>query len=119
MTSPVAAGTLDLLEVLKTVAGTTATADPGLEPQLPALIIGPPRLAWTTTSSDPTEATYIVFAVVDADERAIERLWDLCTAVAEAVDRLPHAAVTAADPGVFTSGNAQLPCYHITIEVGL
>lgn len=120
MTGPVAAASAALLAALKAVPAATATADPGSEQQLPALYVGAPQLAWETGDSAPTTAIYIVIAVVDADERAIERLWDLSTAVAEAVDmRLPNAAVTSAGPGTFVLGATQLPCYNITIEVGL
>lgn len=121
MTSPVTVATGELLAALKTVPGATATADPGATlANLPALVIGPPRLTWESDGRfGPTAARYLVWAVVDADERAIERLWSLVVDTAEAIDSRSDGVVVQADPAVFPSGTAQLPAYEIQIEVPL
>ena len=120
MTSPVATATAEVKSALATVPGATVTTDPGATlAVLPALVLGPPRLSWESGCLGPTEALYIVSVVVDQDERAIERLWDLVVAVGNAVDGHSDGVVVQADPGVFPSGPAQLPCYDVQIEVPL
>ena len=111
----------DLTRALDSGTGLAVTSDPGLTlAALPAAVIGPPRLTWESGNLDPTEATFIVYLVVDADQYAIERMLDLVTEVSNAVDQfMPNAAVTQADPGVFPSGAEQLPCYDVQIEVSL
>jgi hypothetical protein len=110
--------TADIMKALATVPGAVATTDPGATlASLPALVLGPPRLMWESGCLGPTSALYVVSAVVDADERAIERLWALVVEVGDAVDQFSEGVVVQADPGVFPSGTAQLPCYDVQIEV--
>lgn len=120
MTGPVAIATAELKAALATVNGAVATTDPGgTLAALPALVIGPPRLVWQTGCVEPTEARYLVWVVVDADERAIERLWDLVVEAGHAIDAYSDAVVIQADPAVFPSGTAQLPAYELQVEVPL
>ena len=104
----------------QTVDVAVASADPGATlANLPALVLGPPRLTWETGLRAPTSALFIVYVIVQADERAIERLWDLVVDVGEAIDARTDGVVIQADPSVFPSGTAQLPAYEIQVEVGL
>jgi hypothetical protein len=81
-------------------------------------IIGPPALIWEGMCDGPTSARFLVYVVaVPADERAIERLWELVPLVAEAIDDVTDAVVTTALPGQW--GSANLPCYELTVEVSL
>lgn len=118
----VAAATADLVKALETVPDVAVTTDPGTTlASLPAVVIGAPRLTWEGTGAaaalPPTSAMYPVWVVVDADELAIERLWQLVVEAAGAIDQFTDGGVVVqADPGVFPSGTAQLPCYDITVE---
>jgi hypothetical protein len=118
---PVSDAARDLLAALDSVGEGKATADPGATlANLPAFVLGPPRLTWENAAShEPTGALFIVYAVVAADERAVERLWDLVTRASEAIDDRTNGVVIQADPGVFPSGTTNLPCYELQVEIGL
>lgn len=117
MTGPVAIATADLREALAAVSGVSVTTDPGAElTSLPTIVIGPPRITFETGCPGPTGARWLVWVVVDADERAIERLWDLVVEAGGAVDRFSDAVVIQADPAVFPSGASQLPAYELQVE---
>ncbi|MFI6759365.1 hypothetical protein ACIBF5_09515 [Micromonospora sp. NPDC050417] len=108
----------DLLTALGTVPDVVAYGDPGESVRPPATVLGPPALTWESLSASPTSARWLVYIVVPAEERALDRLWELVPLVAAAIDQLPDAVVIRADPGAFLSG-AELPCYELTIEVAL
>jgi hypothetical protein len=92
------------------------TATNGAEP--PAVIVGAPTLAFEAYNPAPTSATFPVFALVQRDEFAMDRLLDLGPAVVAAiVDNLPDAVVPRAQPAEF--GERGQPCYEITVEVSL
>ena len=116
--SAIADAAVMLETALKGMDGVRAYRDPGANLQCPAAVLGPPALTWETGCVGPTSARFLVYAVVDADERAVEKLWDLVDQVANAIDAT-DAVVVHADPAVYTSGTRQLPCYEITTEVGL
>ena len=84
----------------------------------PATIVGPPALRWEALAIKPTSARFLVYAIVDADERALGRLDDLVLLVAEALDGT-LGVVTAADPVLYPVGTSELPCYQITVEYPL
>jgi hypothetical protein len=108
-----------ILAALEGVGGVNATADVGKTLDPPSLVLGPPALMWQGVCSGPTSARWLVYAVVPADERALERLWELVPAVADALDALPDVSVIRADPGAYVNGGVELPCYEIQIEVSL
>jgi hypothetical protein len=83
---------------------------------LPAVVIGPPELLWETGCLGPTSMRLLLYVVIDADERALERLWDLVPLVADAADAT-EAAVISAVPGTY--GTPVLPAYEITLEMPL
>ncbi len=118
---PVSDAARDLLAALDSLGEGKATADPGATlANLPAIVLGPPRLTWEGAANhEPTGALFIVYLVVAADEQAVERLWELVTEASSAIDDRTNGAVIQADPGVFPSGTAQLPCYELQVEVGL
>lgn len=94
--------------------------DPGADLQTPAIVLGPPALAFEAISVGPTSARFLVYAVVDASEFAVERLWTFVEAVAAAVDvHCENGVVTQALPVPWTEGATELPSYEITVEVGL
>jgi hypothetical protein len=84
----------------------------------PVTIVGPPALRWEVLALKPTSARFLIYAIVDADERALERLDDLVLLVAEALDGT-RGVVTAADPAIYPVGTSELPCYQITVEYPL
>ena len=119
--SAVADQIAELEAQLKTVSaiGSAVHRNPGASlALLPAVVIGPPILLWETGCPGPTEMRLILYVVIDATDRALERLWDLVPAVADAADQT-DAAVISASPGSFLSGATPLPAYEITIEVPL
>lgn len=96
-----------------------AYTDPAATVAPPGVVIGPPTLSWDASCSDPTVATFHLFVIVKQDARATEALWDLVPLVAAALDELTDGAVTTATPGTWDSGGTVLPCYTITLEIGL
>lgn len=108
-----------LAAALGTVAGLSVYTDPGVSADPPAVLIGPPSLTWDGYVSAPTDARYELILMVAADERANERLWDLLPQVAAAVDTVQDAVVRSAEPGAWTTGTTELPCYRITVETSL
>lgn len=104
---------------LREVEDVDVTADLGANLDPPAVILGPPDLAFEAMSSTPTVAAFPVWVVAGADEDAMPRLWALLPAVAAAVDDLDFAAVTVAIPGAYNSGGSDLPAYELTVEAAL
>lgn len=111
----------DIVKALQTIPEITATADPGaVLANLPAAVLGPPRLRWEGASNEqPTSAQFLVYLVVNADADTVERLLALVEAVVETLDAQTDGVVIQADPGVFPSGTVSLPCYEIQVEVSL
>jgi hypothetical protein len=116
--SAIADAAVMLETALNTVEGARAYRDLGANLVCPALVLGPPALAWETGCNGPTSARFLIYAVVDSNERAVEKLWDLVGLVADAIDAT-EAVVISADPAVYRSGTTDLPCYEITTEAGL
>lgn len=91
----------------------------------PVVLIGPPTLLRTTPGIEPNEATFSIFAVVDADERALDRLDELEPQVVEVIETATFAGapmgavVRSSTPQFYVSGNANLPCYRMQTEVPL
>lgn len=93
-----------------------ATIDP------PGLVVGPPRLAWTMLTTQPTEATFAVFVIGALGEDAIEDLYAYVQPVADAItDNYPEgrATVQSADPTVYPSGGSDLPALEFSVDVAL
>lgn len=95
--------------------------EPGVAGDPPFVYIGPPSLTWETYGVSPTSAVYEVVLAVTADERAVDRLFDLLDKVANAIDesREADAAVVSAEPGVWQAGNTNLPAYFIRAEAAV
>lgn len=108
-----------LRDALAGVPGVRAYTDVGAMVDPPAAVLGPPRLTWQGPCSDPIDAMFLVYVVVSADARSLERLWDLTLLVAEAIESVSDAVVRSANPGVFNTAGVDLPCYEISIEVGI
>lgn len=104
---------------LTTVEGLRTYRDPGANVAPPAVVLGPPLLRWEGFRAGPTSATFTVFLVTAADDRALERLWQWVPVVAEALDEVTDAATSTATPGTFPAGGADLPCYQLQAEVSL
>ena len=118
---PISLAATELEAALRTVKAVGVHRDPGaiLEP-LPAAVLGPPALTWAgQAGSGPESARFLVYVVVDPDERAVERLWELVAQVADAIDENSGAVVIRADPAVFVSGGRDLPCYELQVEASL
>jgi len=108
-----------LKAALDEVAGLRVTTDPGEQVAPPYAIVGPPALTWEAGCAGPTSARFLVYVVVDADDRALERLWDLVPAVSDAIDATTDAVVVRADPGSWNSGGSDLPAYTVEVDVAL
>lgn len=118
--SAVAETSQALAAALRTVPKLRVYTDPGAVIDPPGVLVGPPRLTWGGYVGDPTDALFVVTLAVPADDRALERLWDLVPQVAEAIDTVPDAVVRSAEPGMWTTGNGtDLPCYLINVECSL
>jgi|SRR5262245_1287829 len=85
----------------------------------PTVYIPPPELTWDAVMRAPTEAVFEVVVAVAADEFAIERLFALLPIVTTAIDDAENldASVLSATPGVWRSGNVDLPCYFVRTEI--
>lgn len=106
-----------LVTALTGVSGQVYT-DLGASVNPPCIMLGPPALEWEGVCVGPTSARWLVYVIVPADERAMERLWELVEPVADAIDGTP-AVVIRADPGVYAAGTQDLPCYEFQVEVSL
>lgn len=115
----VAEAAFDLESALKLVPDARVYRDPGANIEPRAIVLGPPVLMWESGMARPTSARFLVYAIVAADQYALERLWEFVEVVADAIDEHTGAVVTQADPAVYVSGTAQLPCYEIQTEVPL
>lgn len=113
--SAVSEAAVELRVALKRVPRMEVETDPGANLDPPSLVLGPPSLRWEDMGGGPTSATFLVYVVEKADERALERLWDLVPVVAAALDNVRDVAVIRADPGSYR----ELPCYEIQVEVAL
>ena len=102
---------------LRTVPGVEVHVDPGANLSPPSLVLGLPSLIWESGCVGPTDARFIIYVIVDANERATEALWDLVTLVGDAIDST-SAVILRADPGAFRA-QPQFPCYECLTEVGL
>lgn len=108
-----------LSATLKTVEGVRlydlgATVDP------PALLIGMPRLTFSTyCPGQITGATFPVFLVVAMNDRAQTRLWELAEPVAAAVESTVDAVISGCDPDMYVDGTIELPSYTFTVEMSL
>lgn len=126
--SAVAAAAGVVLAALEGLDGVRVEQDPGAAITPPSTadgaggataVLGPPSLLWESGAPEPTTARFLVYVVVDATDRAIERLWELVPVVAAALDTEPDVVVIQADPGTYPAGGVELPCYQIQIEVSL
>lgn len=117
----VAQAALELQVALKTVRDMRVHTDLAATVDPPALVIGPPALTWAGHGDGPNLATFIVYVIVPADERAPERLWELVPTVAAALENYPDADITVsqANPGRWPGGGGDLPAYEVITEVAL
>lgn len=117
----VATAAAELITALKSVDGLRVYSDAGAVLDPPAALLGPPQLDWAAyNTSLPDSATFIVLVAVTADERAVERLWDLVSTVAVAIETVPGAVVRQAFPvSVSAGGQSDLPAYQISTEMSL
>lgn len=83
----------------------------------PAVVVGPPTLAFETYQPEATSATVPVAVVVASHERALEHLLDLVPLVAQAIHDHTDAVVTAASPSSWPAGGSDLPAYILEAEV--
>lgn len=104
---------------LDSVAGLRVYSDIGAVIDPPGTVVGPPSLMWEAMCSHPTSARFLVYVVVAGDERALDNLWSWVELVTSALEAVENAVVIRADPGTFNSGGSELPCYEISVEVGI
>jgi hypothetical protein len=108
-----------LNESLRGVQGVRVYDDPGASIDPPGLLVGPPTLTWEGYGANPSSARIIVYLIVPADDRVLDRLGELITSVAAVIDETEDAVVLRADPGTFTVGGQELPSYEVLVEVAL
>lgn len=87
----------------------------------PGFVLGPPVLGWSTAcaTSDPDRATFQAAIVAAVSSRAPDRLWDLVSEVAAAIETETRGTVAEARPIAYADGNTSLPAYELTIEIPL
>lgn len=117
--SPVVEAADALRAALAAVDGVRFYRDLSASLDPPAALLGPPRLTWEALCPEPTSATFLVYLVVTADDRSVERLWDLIEAVTLALDEVTDAVVMEANPSTWPSGATELPAYEITVDYAL
>lgn len=83
----------------------------------PAVVVGPPTLAWQAYSDVPTDVSFDVVLYVPADDRAVARLLRFLPLVRDAVETVEDVVVVTATPQTFRSGGTDLPAYRLQIEV--
>ncbi|EHR62634.1 hypothetical protein [Saccharomonospora cyanea] len=105
--------------VLKGVDGVRYYDDPAGAADPPATVLSLPALERESGCPQWTTATFSVWVLHALDERAVERLPELATRVADALDELPEAVVTRATAMPFRAGTQELPSYEIEVEVAL
>lgn len=112
---------LDLETALQTVSGIAEVRmDPGTLTAWPTLVIGPPQIEREGPDTEPTGATFAVYAVVENGDRATERLCLLEPEVAAAIDKLTRGVVRGPSvPFPYPQGQTDLPSYQLIVEVGL
>ena len=120
MAGEVTAAAEALKAALRTVAGLRVVQDPGATVDGPTAVVAVPALTWESHCVEPTGANWVVHLVVDANERAVERLWELVTAVSVAIDEeFLAGSVIRADPGTWSAGGPELPSYALQVDVAL
>lgn len=104
----------------ESVQGVVVVRRPGVQFAPPAVYFPLPTLSWDGYEPEPTEAVFEVVLAVAATERAIEQLEELRPLVTAALDEsTADAVVKTAEPGLWRSGNTELPCYFIRIEAAI
>lgn len=93
--------------------------DPGAVLDPPAVVVGPPELAWREVSRDSIDATFTVYLVMPADDRAIERLWDSILDLRVALETVASATVVSAVPEPFLATGLELPAYAIEVRYAI
>lgn len=123
MSTPVKDAAEQLAAALKLVPGigTFVYTDPGAEVQRPGLVIGPPSLRFENQDGPvPTNARFTVFAVVDADEYAVEKLWLLVPQVVAAIEEHTAGCLAGeATPSSYPVGSSDMPAYAIPVDFPL
>lgn len=125
MSTPVKDAAQQLAAALMTVPGigSFVYTDPGAEIQRPGLVIGPPSLRFETfAGAKPTRAIFTVFAVIDADQYAVEKLWLLVPDVVAAVEEHTDGCLlegAEATPTTYPVGGTDLPAYAIPVDMPL
>ena len=108
----------DKLAEALAASGVRVLLDFGRSPDTPCLVIPLPTLTYDAFYSGPTNATFRVGLVVEAEDRTGEKLFELLPAVEQALDDAGDIALTGpAEPGSW--GTPPLPCYLLTIEVSV
>lgn len=99
-------------------SGIRVSADIGLSPDPPCLIVTLPTLTYDVYFSGPTSASFRIPLVVSADDRIGEQLLSLLPLVDQVIYDSGDASYAApAEPGSW--GSPPLPCYLLTIEVSV
>lgn len=112
----------DLADALRTVPDLRVAVGLGRPVTPPAAVVGFPRLSWAgfCTSDGPRVGHWVVYLISPLDEFAWSRLLELVGPVAAAVDEHTGGVVTSAAPILYpASGQGDLPCYEIQIEMEL
>jgi len=117
----IADAAVEIETALETLEWAAVYRDPGATINTPGIVLGPPALLWEAGCPGPTSARFLVYVIVDADERAVERLWEYVAEVADTIDEKTGVVVIRADPATYVAGSpaTQLPAYEIQVEASL
>lgn len=105
-----------IAQALKDVAGLRVYQDETSDISPPGAFIGPPQLEWGAPCPTPTLARFQILLMEKVDARTAERLQNMVVAVAEAIESVPDAVISAPASPINEAG---LPGYVITVEVGV
>lgn len=110
-----------IADALRTVPDLRVAVGLGRPVTPPAAVVGFPRLDWSGyCAGAPTRGHWVVYLISPLDEYAWSRLLELVGPVAAAVDGHTGGVVTSAAPILYpASGQGDLPCYEIQIEMEL
>lgn len=88
--------------------------DPGAAIDPPAILLVPPELEWSTSSPEPTSASFDLYVIVPQSATAARELMPLVESVVALVE--PVADAVEAVP---TALDGKLPAYLVTVEMEL
>ncbi len=112
-----------LVKAGASVPGVRGYDDPAALFDPPAWLVSPPRIEWGAYSTGlPSAVSFVGFLLVKADDRAVRQLERLAVLVGQkiyAAEDVDAVISGPAFPGVWRTGQTELPCYEFPLECSL